>query len=140
MADRMKVLRNAYKKLDGLPLGFGIPAYSKDVADTVVESMFGMDLDDTIREVRMRIEDVEPDSYDELHIELRVVYYALCRFRLSGSIFFKFSTAVDGKTVDKSMIPKMISQVISEYDTKFKKWRSGSTAGVWNRSVTDNAQ
>lgn len=139
MADRIKVLRNVYRKLDGLPLGFGLPAYNKDIPDATIEATFGMDLDDTMREIRMKIVDIEEDSYDELHVELRTVYYALCRYRLSGSIFFKFSTAVDGKTVDKSMIPKMISQIISEYDTKFKKWRSGSIAGTWDRSVSTDA-
>lgn len=135
MADRDKVLRNVYRKLDSLPLGFGIQAYSKDLASAVIENIFGGDLDDTLREVRKKIGDIEDDSYDELAIESRTIYYALCRFRLSASIFFKFSTAVDGKTVDKSMIPKMMSAIIAEYDSDFKKWRSGSVASTWNRSV-----
>jgi hypothetical protein len=135
MADRDKILRNVYRKLDSLPLGFGIQAYNKDLTSTVIEDTFGADLDDALREIRKKIGDIEADSYDELAIESRTIYYALCRFRLSASIFFKFSTAVDGKTVDKSMIPKMMSTIIAEYDANFKKWRSGSVANTWNRSV-----
>jgi hypothetical protein len=139
MADRIKILKNVYKKLDGLPLGFGLPAYSEDIPDATIEAALGIDLDDTMREIRAKINDIETDSYDELNIECRTIYYALCRYRLSASIFFKFSTAVDGKTVDKSMIPKMMSQIIAEYDAKFRRWRSGNMAHTWNRSVDSNA-
>jgi hypothetical protein len=91
MADRIKILKNVYKKLDGLPLGFGLPAYSEDIPDATIEAALGIDLDDTMREIRAKINDIETDSYDELNIECRTIYYALCRYRLSASIFFKFS-------------------------------------------------
>ena len=138
MADRIKILKNIYRKLDNLPLGFGIPAYNDDVPDAVLEKYFGLDLDDTLREVRMNIVDVQSDSFDEMQIENRSIYYALRRYRLSASVYFKFSTAVDGKTVDKTMIPKMLSTIISEYDAEFKRWRSGNLASTWNRNATLN--
>jgi hypothetical protein len=140
MADRVKILRNVYKKLDSLPLGFGIPAYSDSIADTTIEKTFGIDIDDTLREIRMKIGDIESDSVDELNVEDRTVYHALRRFRMSSAIYYKFSTAVDGKTIDKSMIPKMISTIIMEYDQQFKRWRSGGLSKLWNRSVVSNAQ
>jgi hypothetical protein len=140
MADRIKILRNVYKKLDSLPLGFGVPAYSDDIADTTIEKTFGIDIDDTLREIRMKIGDIESDSVDELNVEDRTVYHALRRFRMSSAIYYKFSTAVDGKTIDKSMIPKMISTIIMEYDQQFKRWRSGGLSKLWNRSVVSNAQ
>jgi hypothetical protein len=140
MADRVKILRNVYKKLDSLPLGFGIPAYSDSIADTTIEKTFGIDIDDTLREIRMKIGDIESDSVDELNVEDRTVYHALRRFRMSSAIYYKFSTAVDGKTIDKSMIPKMISTMIMEYDQQFKRWRSGGLSKLWNRSVVSNAQ
>ena len=31
------------------------------------------------------------------------------------------------------MIPKMLSDIINEYDSEFKKWRMSGTSGTWNR-------
>lgn len=136
-ARKVEILRNVYRKLDNLPLGFGIPSYSDTIVDADVIKIFGIDLNDTLREMRITtMDDVEADSILELYVENRTVYYALRRFRLSASIFFKFSTAVDGKTVDKTSVPKMIAAIIAEYDAEFKKWRGTSAGSIWNRSVT----
>lgn len=132
---KYKILRNAYMKLDNLPLSFGMPAYDDDLPDNVVEKYFRTDLADTLRETRIAIEDIEEDSVDEMQFENRIVYHALRRFRLSATAFFKFSTAVDGKTVDKTQIPKILSTLIAEYDAEYKSWRLGSVGSLWNRKV-----
>lgn len=132
---KYKILRNAYMKLDNLPLSFGMPAYDDDLPDNVVEKYFRTDLADTLRETRIAIEDIEENSVDEMQFENRIVYHALRRFRLSATAFFKFSTAVDGKTVDKTQIPKILSTLIAEYDAKYKSWRLGNVGSLWNRKV-----
>lgn len=133
---KYKILRNAYMKLDSLPLSFGVPAYDEDIPDEIVEKYFKVDLADTLRETRLNIEDIEDDSIDEMYFENRIVYHALKRYRLTASVFFKFSTAVDGKTIDKTQIPKMLAQIIAEYDAEYKKWRLGSIGSLWNRRVS----
>ena len=132
---KYKILRNAYMKLDNLPLSFGMPAYDDDLPDNVVEKYFRTDLVDTLRETRIAIEDIEENSVDEMQFENRIVYHALRRFRLSATAFFKFSTAVDGKTIDKTQIPKILSTLIAEYDAEYKSWRLGSVGSLWNRKV-----
>ena len=132
---KYKILRNAYMKLDNLPLSFGMPAYDDDLPDNVVEKYFRTDLADTLRETRIAIEDIEENSVDEMQFENRIVYHALRRFRLSATAFFKFSTAVDGKTVDKTQIPKILSTLIAEYDAEYKSWRLGSVGSLWDRKV-----
>ena len=132
---KYKILRNAYMKLDNLPLSFGMPAYDDDLPDNVVEKYFRTDLADTLRETRIAIEDIEENSVDEMQFENRIVYHALRRFRLSATAFFKFSTAVDGKTIDKTQIPKILSTLIAEYDAEYKSWRLGSIGSLWNRRV-----
>lgn len=131
--EKYKILRHAYMKLDGLPLSFNLPRYDEDIPDKVVDKYFGIDLADTIRETHIKIENIEPDSIDEMQFENRIVYHALKRFRLTASVFFKFSTAVDGKTVDKTQIPKMLSNLITEYEEEYKKWRLGHVGKLWNR-------
>lgn len=133
---KYKILRNAYMKLDNLPLSFGMPAYDDDLPDNVVEKYFRTDLADTLRETRIAIEDIEENSVDEMQFENRIVYHALRRFRLSATAFFKFSTAVDGKTIDKTQIPKILSTLIAEYDSEYKSWRLGSVGSLWNRKVS----
>ncbi len=136
----IEIMRGAYRKLDGMSLSFGLPQYSEDMSDEDVEKYMYGDLKDTLRELRVLSCDNVPDmSLDEMNIENRTVYYALRRFRNSASVFFKFSTASDGKSVDKHMIPKMIMEMLAEYDTEFKKWRMSlpvGGGGLWSREST----
>ena len=132
---KYKILRNAYMKLDSLPLSFGIPSYDEDIPDDIVEKYFKIDLADTLRETRLSIDDIEENSIDEMYFENRIVYHALKRFRLTASVFFKFSTSVDGKSVDKTQIPKILANILKEYDDEYKQWRLGSIGGLWNRGV-----
>lgn len=146
MADthRIKILRNVYRKLDGMMLSFGMPVYNNDISDEDIERYVGMPLDDTMRELRLQnLDGVGEMSIAEYHIENRCVYHKLRSLRNSASIFFKFSTAVDGKTIDKSMIPKMIGEMIKEYDNEWRKWLSdggmnNSTANsIWERTPAE---
>lgn len=133
---KYSIMRNAYRKLDGLPLGFGLPMYDDAIDNKTIDKYMGTDFMDTMRELRVTVDDIEDGTYDEMMIENRIVYYALKRFRLSASVFFKFSTAVDGKTVDKTAIPKMLSQIIKEYDDEFRKWKGAAIGKLWNRQVS----
>lgn len=137
---KCRILRNAYIKLDSLPLSFGIPAYNDDMTDDEIAKRFKVDLADTIRETRINIADIEDNSVDEMQFENRVVYHALKRFRLTASTFFKFSTAVDGKTVDKTQVPKMLKAILDEYEQEYNKWRLHSTGSLWNRTATLNSR
>lgn len=143
-AHRIKILRNVYQKLDGMILSFGMPIYNDNISDVDIERYVGMSLNDTMRELRLEnLDGVAEMSIVEYHIENRCVYHKLRLLRNSASIFFKFSTSVDGKTVDKSMIPKMINEIIKEYDDEWKKWLSdggmtGSTANsIWERTPAE---
>lgn len=130
---KYSMLRNAYQKLDNLPLSFGLPAYSDDIDDQTIERYFRTDLADTLRETQITIDDIDDGSKDEMYFENRIVYHALKRFRLSASVFFKFSTAVDGKTIDKTNIPKMLASILQEYEAEYKQWRLGHVGKIWNR-------
>lgn len=141
MSDRAKVLKNSYKKLDSMPLSFGLPVLNDSLSDADIEKYIGGDLDDALREMgHVTTDEISVMSKEELYTEIRTVYYVLKRFKNSASVFFKFSTAVDGKTVDKSMIPKMIGETIKELDDDFRKWRRsgqvGNTGSQWNMIST----
>lgn len=135
-ARSIEIMRNAYKKLDNMPLGFGgMPAYSDDITDSNIVKFLGIDLLDTLRELRLNSSDeIDSGSYDEMMMENRVCYHTIRRFRLASSIFFKYSTATDGKTVDKTQIPKMISIILADYEAEFKKWMTGKVSSTWSKS------
>lgn len=136
MSERLLILKNAYKKIDGMVLSFGLPQYTDEMVEQDFDRVIGIDLLDAQREMKISdIDSIPSMSEVELQLENRVVYYALRRFRTSASIFFKFSTAVDGKTVDKSMIPKMLNQIISEYNSEYLRWKRTYTniGQLWNR-------
>ena len=135
---RIKIMRHAYQKLDGLPLGFGLPEYSDDMNDEVIEKYFSLNLSDALRESGISIDTLTEDSYDEMMIENRVVYHALKRFRLTSATFFKFSTATDGKTVDKTNVPKMLKQIMDEYDAEYSTWKGRNAGSIWNRTASMN--
>ena len=62
---KYSMLRNAYQKLDNLPLSFGLPAYSDDIDDQTIEKYFRTDLADTLRETQITIEEIDDGSKDE---------------------------------------------------------------------------
>lgn len=130
---KMSILRNAYIKLDGLPLSFGLPAYSDDMPDEDIIKYFRTDIADAVRNTGIKLDELEPNTKEEMMLENRVVYYAIKRFRLTASAFFKFSTATDGKTVDKTQVPKMLTSILSDLDKEYKDYRLGNIGRLWNR-------
>lgn len=129
----IEAMRHAWQKLDSLGYSFGLPMYSPSIPDIEVEKYFYGDLRDVMRELGITTLDNIPEmSVAEMRIEDRIVYYALRRFRNSAAVFFRFSTAADGKSVDKSMIPKMLAAMIAEYNQEWVDWRrSLSTGSLW---------
>lgn len=135
MSDRLSLLRNAYGKLDSMPLSFGLTG-----EDDALENEIGQQLNDTLRELKISdASSIEPDSNFEYYFEVRMVYHILRRFRNSASVNFKYSTGNEGESVDKSMIPKMIKTMIDEYDDEFRSWRRNSyTGGIWHKTRGDD--
>lgn len=135
---RVQIMRNAWQKLDGLPLSFGLPPYSDNISDDIVRNKFDIDLKDAMRIMKIvSVLDIEEDSYDEMMLENRVMYYAIKRFRRTASAFFKFSTAIDGKTVDKTKIAPMLKDILDELDEEYKKGRvTGSTWHIEHNNLT----
>ena len=132
------IMRDAYGKLDNMPLSFGIPRYSDEMSDDDVSKYMGGDLKDVMRELGVRdLGGIVEMSAEELHVENRIVYYALRRFRHSASVFFKFSTAVDATTVAKQQIPKMIAEMLKEYEQEWTSWRRTLSSGqIWQMEST----
>lgn len=140
MVTRESILKNAYIKLSDLPFSFGIPIYSDMLSPAEIDTYIGHALDDTMREIGIKtLDGIESMSLEEMQIENRIVYYMLKSFRMKSAVFFKFSSSNDGKSIDKTMIPKMLLEIIREYDADFKKWRFNSQSfGIWNRSATNS--
>lgn len=138
----IELCRDAYSKLDGMPLSFGIPRYTDEMEDADVIGYIGRQFADVLRELNVQnLDGVAESSPEELQIVNRIVYHSLKKFRLSASVFFKFSTAVDGKTVDKQQIPKMMAELIKEYNDEWTSWRRTiSTGSIWQmeRTVATN--
>lgn len=136
---RIELMRNVYQKLDNLPLSFGLPAYSSNITDEMVENKFGIHLKDAMREMRISsINDtIEEGSYDEYMVENRILYYALRSFRFSASVFFKFSTAIDGKTVDKTKIPEFLKDLFDELQDEYNKYKGKNSGNMWTIKDTN---
>lgn len=133
----VEILRNVYIKLSDMPLGFNLPSYTDSIEDSFIWKKFSIDLKDTMRELKVTYDsiiNIESGSYDEYMVEQRIMWHAIRRFRFSGSIFFKFSTAVDGKTVDKTQIPKILKEILDELDVEWKKYRSSTASTLWSQS------
>lgn len=138
MSQKIDILRNVYRKIDGMTLSFGLPTYNDDIADIDIERYFMTDYNDALREFKLKsLSDIEEMSDMEFYIEERIVYHALRRLRLAGSVYFKFSTAVDGKTIDKTQIPRILNSIIGEYDREYRAWRRSRTSGsIWTMDST----
>lgn len=122
---REKSLVDAVKdKLDSLPLAF-------DIDDVKVFSA----LKDTLREMRIfNAEHIYENTELEYYVEIRTEWHMLKRLRNSTSVYFRYSTGVDGKSIDKTRVPQMISEIMEELDAEYKKWymTSRMNGGVWN--------
>lgn len=128
----VQLMRNVYQKLDNLPLSFGMPAYSDEIPDNIIRNRFGIDLKDAKRVMKITtLSSIEEDSYDELMIENRMQYFALKRFRMTASAFFKFSTAIDGKTVDKTKIPQFLKDLMDELQEEYEEYSKKHIGRTW---------
>lgn len=135
---KVEIIRNSYQKLDNLPLGFGLPAYSDSLEDDFVLSKFSVDIKDSMREMGIvDVTTIPENSQMEMIFENRIVYHALKRFRNSASLFFKFSTAIDGKTIDKTKIPEMLNEILKEYDDEYKAYNGANCGSLWNMTVEE---
>lgn len=124
------LMRYAWSKIDSMALAFGIPQYNDSITDDEVIKYFGVQYRDTIREMKITSLDSIPiGSYMEVIIENRIVYNKLKQFRNSASVYFKFTTAMDGKAVDKTMIPKMIGEILREYEDEFTSFMASNVIG-----------
>jgi vancomycin resistance protein YoaR len=94
----------------------------------------------------MKISDVESvavDSSDELYLELRAEYWMLHRLKNGQALNFRYTTGVDGRSVDKSMIPKMLTTIMEDLDRQFKTYmrtRSSTGGGVAQFSTRTNTR
>jgi len=124
------ILTNVLDKLDQLPIKFSI-------TDTDIVPA----LEDTIRELGISDVSLITDLKTELYVELRTEYWMLHRLKNSQSLNFKYSTSVDGRSIDKTEIPKMIQETMDDLEVKFNTWRaesynrlSGGSGGIWTRT------
>lgn len=131
------LMREAYSSISDMPLAFGIPNYSDDMPDEIVEKQMGHGYKNVLRELGItNLDSINEMSYGELMVKERMVYWMLKKFRLTAATFFKFSTATDGKTIDKQQIPKMLADIISGYEKEWNQWKATSfstTGQLWNR-------
>lgn len=135
---KIQIMRSAYEKLDSLPLSFGMPAYSDSIDDKVIENKFKLNLKDAMRRMKItNILDVEEDSQEEMILENQTMLAALKKFRLTASAFFKFSTAIDGKTVDKTKVAQALKDIINELEDEFKKYKAGNCGNIWTIEDTN---
>ena len=132
MSDRAIMISNIRDKLDELPLDF--PTVTDDTIDS--------SLTDALRE--MQITDLLSinDPNLELYIEIRAEWWQLHRIRNTASVNFKYGTSSDGRSVDKSMIPKTINNIMRDLNSQFGKWnrttRIKTTGSTWTRIVTES--
>lgn len=137
MSDRITILRNAYDELDNMPISFGLTG-----TDENLESEIGGALNKALMEMGWSdTTGITSMSKTEYYITMRTVWHILRRFKNSASVYFKYSTGNEGKSVDKSMIPKMIGEIMNDYDAEFKAWKHTtfmSTGSLWNMTRSDN--
>lgn len=126
MSSEMSILTNVIDKLDTMDIDF-------DITDIDIIPA----LNDALREMKIQsLSSITDNSQTELYIELRTEYWMLHRFRNAQTLNFKYSTSIDGRMIDKTMIPKLISDTMAELDNKFASYMTNtfnkSASGTWN--------
>ena len=123
---QVRLIENIMDKLDKLPVEFNI--LDTDVAPC---------LDDAMREMNVSLENIAEGSSTELYVEIRAQWYMLGRLQNSSSVNFRYSTGIDGKSVDKTSIPKTIGEIMDRLNSQFMQWYStsfkSSTSGIWTK-------
>ena len=138
----LDIMIAVWQELDGMVLTFGIPQYVEGTTpDSDVEKYFGASFNNAMREMRIASIDAVPENSKlEYILQNRTLYHSLRKFRYSASVFFKFSTATDGKSVDKTMIPKMLKEMMDDLDKEYSDYQStaAGASDVWTIPNTIN--
>ena len=138
-ASKLDIMKNVYRKLSGMMVAFDIPEYNPDMPPEMVEKYIGGDYNDAIRDMGVNLDNVDKGSTMELAIETKTIIFALRRFKATTAVWFKFSTAVDGKTVDKTKVFEAIDATIKDYENEYKDYILAATGKLlgsrWYRKV-----
>lgn len=126
-ASKLDIMKNVYRKLSGMMVAFDIPEYNPDMPPEMVEKYIGGDYNDAIRDMGVNLDNVDKGSTMELAIETKTIIFALRRFKATTAVWFKFSTAVDGKTVDKTKVFEAIDATIKDYENEYKDYILAAT-------------
>ena len=143
-ASKLDIMKNVYRKLSGMMVAFDIPEYNPDMPSDMVEKYIGGDYNDAIRDMGVNIDNVDKGSTMELAIETKTIIFALRRFKATTAVWFKFSTAVDGKTVDKTKVFEAIDATIKDYENEYKDYilaATGKSLGSrWDRKAYNHVK
>ena len=143
-ASKLDIMKNVYRKLSGMMVAFDIPEYNPDMPPEMVEKYIGGDYNDAIRGMGVNLDNVDKGSTMELAIETKTIIFALRRFKATTAVWFKFSTAVDGKTVDKTKVFEAIDATIKDYENEYKDYilaATGKSLGSrWDRKAYNHVK
>ena len=132
-------MKNVYRKLSGMMVAFDIPEYDPDMSPEMVEKYIGGDYNDAIRDMGVNLDNVDKGSTMELAIETKTIIFALRRFKATTAVWFKFSTAVDGKTIDKTKVFEAIDTTIKDYEKEYQDYIMSATGkslgNRWDRKA-----
>jgi len=78
-------------------------------------------LDKAIKEMNITITDIDPDTTLALAVEIRALYYGIMAFRIPASANFKYDTGNEGKSVDKTDVPKNLRKLALEFDNEYNE-------------------
>lgn len=138
-ASKLDIMKNVYRKLSGMMVAFDIPEYDPDMPSEMVEKYIGGDYNDAIRDIGVNLDNVDKGSTMELAIETKTIIFALRRFKATTAVWFKFSTAVDGKTVDKTKVFEAIDATIKDYEKEYQGYIMSATGkslgNRWDRKA-----
>lgn len=138
-ASKLDIMKNVYRKLSGMMVAFDIPEYDPDMSPEMVEKYIGGDYNDAIRDIGVNLDNVDKGSTMELAVETKTIIFALRRFKATTAVWFKFSTAVDGKTVDKTKVFAAIDDTIKDYEKEYQDYIMSATGkslgNRWDRKA-----
>jgi hypothetical protein len=135
MATQMEICDNVLDKLDNLPLDLSIT--DLDIVPCLIDAQREMGISD--------LSVIDITSANALYLEIRTQWYMLGRIRISKALDFKYSTGVDGKTIDKTSVSKAIGMVMDDLDVKFNQWFTtassvSSTGQTWTKTTRTNTR
>ena len=138
-AKQTLVMREVYQQLDSLPMSFGLPAYSDDLTDAQIQNYIGINFKKAMREFGYTDDNFD-DEYDDdstmaTYFVDRALYHLLRKFRFTSSVYFKFSSAQDGRQLDRTKVFDNLNKIIEELDEEYKSYVKGTYHhGIWTRT------